>query len=779
MSDRLKLAEGWSSLFFLFVMLISAATSISAARWTDGLGSLATTATFGLVAGFLLARSRFPAMIAHAFSLVYGLFTVSYLIGGMVDQPTWRERMIELGERIVTWLTKATSGGTSRDSLMFVLLLASLFWLLGHIAAWYTFRRPRLWRVLLPIGLTMLVNYYVYTDARISTRSNTSLAPFLAVFVLTALLYIVRTNVYLRELEWKSSSVSYSTEIRFDFVRSGVILALIALTVMVIAPGAQASPHIGELWGGLEDFREDVRTTASRLFSSLDTRGRGIGNPFGDRAVLGGPRDLGNEVLFDVQASGGRYWRAIVYDRYTGSDWINTDDHKLLLPPGEPVIGTNLLMRREVTQTVTIYLPSSTQLFAAPEPVRAPAFATRANVSFDQGQISSVSSLHSQKTLRAGNIYQIVSLVSRADPDSLRAAGQNYPDWIKLRYLQLPDTVTDRTRALAQEITAGQETAFDQAQAIEQYLRENLRYDLSVPAPPEGRDFADYTLFDLQAGYCDYYATSFIVLARSAGIPARIAMGYAQGDFDREANAYRVRAYNGHSWPEVYFPRYGWIQFEPTVIIDPIDWPAPPSDSNAAANASGTNPGPSDRFNDREDMLAEEPDMRPGSSPFFPAVESSQGPSPVFLALVGLLVLAVLSIGAAYWATEKRGTGGLSLVERAYTRMWRFAAWLGVPSPPDQTPYERAAALKILIPEGEPPISRITDMYVVERFGRGNGNGDGNGAEEQWSLLRPQLWKTWFQKKFSRFQQDRQTRWKDFYQTDQSGSRSKVRQRNG
>ena len=158
MAERLRLAEGWSSFFLLMVMLLCAATSISAARWTDGLGNLATAGMLGLIMGLALAKSRFPAVIAHLFSLVYGVFTVSYLVGRMVELFTWRERVVNLGERAVTWLTKATSGGTSRDSLMFVLLLAGLFWLLGHVAAWYTFRRPRLWRVLLPMGVAMLVN---------------------------------------------------------------------------------------------------------------------------------------------------------------------------------------------------------------------------------------------------------------------------------------------------------------------------------------------------------------------------------------------------------------------------------------------------------------------------------------------------------------------------------------------------------------------------------------------------------------------------------------------
>jgi transglutaminase-like putative cysteine protease len=763
MWERLKLEEGWSTFFLLLAMLVSAAVSISAARWTSGLESLVTASILGFLAGFMLSKSRFPAMLDHLFSLAYGLFTVGYLMGRLVDRPGWPERLSELGERVATWLTKATSGGTSRDSLMFVLLLAALFWLLGHIAAWYTFRRPRLWRVLLPLGLTMLVNYYVYTDPRISAPGTASLAPFLAVAVWAALLYTVRTNVYLHELEWQNAHVSYTTDLRLDFVRSGTALAVIALLVMTIAPGAQASPQISDVWQGIEDARDSVRDTVLRLFGSLDTRGRGVGNPFGSRALLGGARDLGDEVLFDVIAGQGRYWQAAVYDRYTGDSWLNSDDKQLLLPAGERLHPNFWLTRREMTQTITVYLPNTTQLYAAPEPVRVPGFAVKASISFDQGQVSSVSSIYARNALRPGNTYQIVSAVSQADPDTLRAAGAEYPDWIRDRHLQLPGTVTERTRNLAEEITAGYDNAYDKATAIEQYLRHNLRYNLAAPGPPEGQDFVDFVLFDLQTGYCDYYASSFVVLARSVGIPARIVYGYAQDEYNLEAKAYRVRADNGHSWPEVFFPQYGWVQFEPTVVIAPIDRPLPPAPSNTDP-ANPANAGQTDEQN-RDPLLPEEPDAPPGAAPEATIVNPDKGISPVFFVLAGTLVIAVLAVAVTYWSTERRGLNGMSLVERAYARMWRFAAWLGVPAPPDQTPYERAQVLTILVPESHGPIQNITDMYVVERFGRGSGNGDGSNAEEQWSLLRPSLWKNWLQKKVGRLQRDQKRRWEEFSQT--------------
>ena len=82
---------------------------------------------------------------------------------------------------------------------------------------------------------------------------------------------------------------------------------------------------------------------------------------------------------------------------------------------------------------------------------------------------------------------------------------------------------------------------------------------------------ADYFLFDLQRGYCDYYATTMVVLTRSVGIPARFVSGYSPGSYDAPNAKYIVRELNAHSWVEIYFPEIGWIEFEPTASLPEIE----------------------------------------------------------------------------------------------------------------------------------------------------------------------------------------------------------------
>jgi hypothetical protein len=99
--------------------------------------------------------------------------------------------------------------------------------------------------------------------------------------------------------------------------------------------------------------------------------------------------------------------------------------------------------------------------------------------------------------------------------------------------------------------------------AIERYLR-LIPYSLDVPAPPSPREATDFFLFDLKKGYCDYYATAMTVMARAAGLPARLVTGYASGTYDSYSAEYVVREADSHSWPEIYYTGIGWIEFEPT-----------------------------------------------------------------------------------------------------------------------------------------------------------------------------------------------------------------------
>ena len=148
---------------------------------------------------------------------------------------------------------------------------------------------------------------------------------------------------------------------------------------------------------------------------------------------------------------------------------------------------------------------------------------------------------------------------------------KNAPRTIQ-RYLALPPGIPMRVLELASELTGGAPTPLDRIRIIESYLRK-IPYTLDLPAPPVDRDIVDYFLFDLKKGYCDYYATAMVVMARAIGVPARLAMGYASGSYDSANQRYLVTEADAHSWAEIYFPGYGWVEFEPTGGLPEVQRP--------------------------------------------------------------------------------------------------------------------------------------------------------------------------------------------------------------
>ena len=116
------------------------------------------------------------------------------------------------------------------------------------------------------------------------------------------------------------------------------------------------------------------------------------------------------------------------------------------------------------------------------------------------------------------------------------------------------------------DATRGATSAYDKAVAVENYLRDSFTYSTQVPTVPPDRDWVEYFLFESKQGYCDYFATAMVILLRTQGVPARIAAGFAPGDLDESTGVSTVRENHAHSWVEVYFPRYGWILFEPSSI---------------------------------------------------------------------------------------------------------------------------------------------------------------------------------------------------------------------
>jgi transglutaminase-like putative cysteine protease len=145
------------------------------------------------------------------------------------------------------------------------------------------------------------------------------------------------------------------------------------------------------------------------------------------------------------------------------------------------------------------------------------------------------------------------------------------------RYLQLPDELPQRDRDLADRITARAHNEYDAVMAVQSWLQANTRYALTVPREPPGVDAVDHFLFDTRRGFCEHIASAMAVLLRAEGIPTRIVTGYGPGERNPFTGYDDVRYSDAHAWVEVFYPRLGWLPYDPTfgVPVVPGGWGSP------------------------------------------------------------------------------------------------------------------------------------------------------------------------------------------------------------
>jgi transglutaminase-like putative cysteine protease len=409
--------------------------------------------------------------------------------------------------------------------------------------------------------------------------------------------------------------------------------------------------------------------------------------------------------------------------------------------------------RSPVQQRFTMGLSASRLVYAAPQPQTVD-LATRADLMYitnaqGERQSMNISVIRPLQVLKQSDTYTVTSLMTDATATQLRASTPNYPDWLLKLYLELPPSLSENTRRLAQQIIADAKatTPYDKAKAIESWLRTNIAYNEAIPQPPTDRDPVEWVLFDIKQGYCNYYASAMVLMLRTLGGPARMAAGFAQGTWDDAQQAYTVKERDAHTWVEVYFPGYGWIEFEPTAAQAPLnrqdDTPQPnlPSPTPAATSTPTITPTPSPSPSPTADSLTQQPQVAPQFPTFTPSPSPTATPvivptqppplTPqqpgflsmllgalgiVFVTLVVILLLVIIGT-FIYWWWEWRGMRGLSPITRAYARLERYISLLGIRFGSQQTPAERGRQVSRRLPQAEAPVNTITGMYTAERYG--------------------------------------------------------------
>ncbi len=735
------------------LVVFCAAASIAMAEWMPSLDLLMLTVLVGWGLSSLITTRVWRTRTAHFVMILYGIIWVTLVaLNNMPDKVygfTWldslRHLIVRLGEHFYLWFEAVSTGGVGKDNTIFLMMLVAGFWLITYLAVWNTIRQQHLWRAVAPGGIILLINMYYYGGQQ-------GLAFWLIVYLFVVLLYAARSYTLHQEQRWQFGRVRFKPEVERDFLQLGAIIAIAAVIFGTVAPTFAGAPQVSGLWREISRPVRSIEDTFSRLFSGLQPHGLPYTNPFGRTLALLGQRNLGNELVLEVRSPESRYWQGVIYDRYTGAAFQSSDTERISASADELALPQKFEMRALITQTVSVYFPNNTMIFAAPQPV-----AVNQTSWIDVLPGNDLNMWTMLTPIGGGDSYRVVSSVSRAPVELLRTAGTNYPATIRERYLQLPDTLPDRVRDLARKIVTDAKATnpYDQASALETWLRENIVYNDQIPAPAQGQDGVDYVLFVTKQGFCDYYASAMAVMARTLGIPARIATGFAQGTYDSQRGVYQVYQNNAHTWVEVYFPRYGWIQFEPTASQPSIERPRP-DDPTGGSNSVDAD-AEAARHRGRQGLDEEfDPNTGPASaldqSENSSAVQAANISPIVWLIAIGLGTILLVAGGgfvAMGWYENRGAPAQAGGGTWAFARLSRMIRWLRVRQSSADTPYEQAKTIGAVVPKRQGEIDQLTDLYVRERYGRAEV--DVHQTRSIWQRLHWSLWGAGFKRRLPRW----------------------------
>jgi transglutaminase-like putative cysteine protease len=655
-------------------------------------------------------------------------------------------------------------GGTANSSILFIILLAILFWALGLNAAYALIRLRDAWRAMLPLSAVLLLFYA-------STIDKSSGQIYLVIFLLTSLLLVARAHFLDLKIHWEDNRIQTPAYVGVDFFRTSTYIALGLLVLAWLLPGIFRSAQSGEVgWNILLFPFAAVNDSLATNGSGSEELILGDGPSYGTTLALGRGNPLGEETVLTVRPLGDQapatryYWRDRVYDYYSEGEWFSTFTEEQLFAPSQEPLPYPEWEGRRLERFTIVPSNSLTQFHAPSEPVWLDAPAFLQYQPNPDGSLD-IQALISPLTRSPGEGYQVESWVTRATQQQLADAGTDYPDWILERYLQVPDEITERTRSLAVQVAEGAQNPYEIAVTVTEYLRDNITYREVIDVPPANQETVDWLLFDYRQGFCNYYASAEVILLRLLGIPARFAAGYAEGEAvfisaeerSRDLNIetevsgvdfFTVRQRDAHAWPEVFFPGIGWVEFEPTVSQQPLG--RPPGDQEGSA--------------DPEEQSTPEAAQQDGNNPLVALwlrLGGMLATSPYGLLLITILPTVLLA-GLLLWQRHRRRGGqpipvllerrlqayelqspgflrkwaryaSLPALPRTYQEVNRSLHWLGMAASPGLAPAERTERLAEILPQLSEMITSLGRVYEQSLYSQKSEDVEGLG-QARWKL---------------------------------------------
>jgi transglutaminase-like putative cysteine protease len=418
----------------------------------------------------------------------------------------------------------------------FLLVAGLAIWAVAFIADWAAFRVWVSFEAVIPAG-TVFVFASLFAAPQ---RRFLSAVLFIAAVLAFVLLHRVARQQ--ASAAWLPSQIHDGIGALLGTGASLVAVAVVVAAVVApFVPGAKSEALVDYRGGGSDGGGRVVLTPFVSLEAKLT--------------------QLADVEMFTVRSTHRSYWRLTSLDEFDGVSWsyrrsfdeVSGDLPQAADPPAggaEQAVQEFELLRLGEVWMPAAYRPVSISDERYPTSWEAESATLKIDDRYEDSD---------------GNRYRVVSELPRLDPAVLRGAAPTIPADVREDYLELPLGFPERVQLLAEEVTLGQDTTFDRALALQNFLRsDEFAYDQDIPGGGGTNAIVDF-LFNTRRGFCQQFAGSFAAMARSIGIPSRVAVGFTTGEErPSEPGVYHVSGSNAHAWPEVYLGEFGWVPFEPT-----------------------------------------------------------------------------------------------------------------------------------------------------------------------------------------------------------------------
>ncbi len=753
---RISLAEGWFSLFLLAVVVYSTIWSVEAANWVDHTNILTLTTLVGLIIGVLAAKQRrIPRLFMHVLAIGFGLLFAFWQTAG----ADYNGSIPAFTHGIHQWIILALAGGTSSDNSIFLFFITSLGFLLAYASAWLVYRTRKPWLMILANAVVLLINLSNIEDGYIV---------FLIVFLIASLLLVLRFNLYESSVAWKRKGLRCADDLGWEFMQAGALISIGVLIFAWLLPWGYINDAASQIWSADNNPWVQIENTWNRLVSvDSGVNASNHGN-FTDTLVLGGNPNLNNDIVFTVKTPDGslynQYLQSLSYDTYNGrSGWSVSSTSSLALEANAIDVNSSQDLRAE-QQAITVVNPPGEQfayLFGASQ-IASTNQAAQLRINKATGSV--IAWLRPIGKLATGNKYSITSYVSAADVKTLQSVplpanapsfipDPNRPDLeppvtyydpsILHTYLQVPKNLDPNIKILAQNLTQTAPTMYDKAVALESFFHSHYTYNANISVP-QGQEAVSWFLFrnNSHSGFCNYFSTSMTIMARELGLPARVVEGYTNGKYDVKQKQWVIRGTDAHSWVQIYFAGYGWVNFEPSASFSTFTRPV--VSSNTVVTTGGSTSPIASGSRNRQGRLPDETGSGNTSGATSSSQQQAQLRQTVSLTFVGFILLILFGIAyfSIWWRRLYRG---YSVSTQVYGRICKLANWAGITLKPSQTPYEYMQTLAEAAPGEAITLERLGDIYVRDRWAdpksveHPRSTGEIAELPDMWKRLQPRL----------------------------------------